>query len=909
MAITVLDKPLNDLRQEITALRQGNLSRDYDTHKLATIITISRDSLRETELFQKQLLQQLQKFEISLADINEILRANIEQKTQLDQQQQLDDNNNNSIETRAKLMELNAEALECRAAAVQLQQEARIAIAKAVELDKRAKDELAQQAVEMKIKQEEIERTRAEELERRVRFEEEQRLKELQREREQQERLAAMTKVQQQHKEDDYDNYTTRDFMHDDQCPQCIVRSPSNTKSIPLSITFLNVSETENLLDSQEELISTPIQVKFESQENNQDYILFSIPYIIKRSNHRENIIKIRQPNGIWISTETNESMFDAHKEKRFVECKLSQSTACAVVSRLRLDTILINKKSSGRFISNADSRVTLQWPKDVSQTNIRINLRVQPVDLPAFTQFSENFSHESEGLLAVGPIIDLDCDDITLLKPIQFKLPILLPTKKNEGSMKSSSIDSQRTVTNQTTQDIILQQQQSIFKSMLGEDSNNDRLILLYCNQNENTWHIDTNVSITDTKTHDIVTTDLKCLHPRMIIARCDKQLTSTKKIQTAIKLLEQSLSQRSVSLMVRRRLSNVNEICFVCCSSQRTNTVNDDLQQENYTNDDEQFKELTLQEGQLLELRFRGNVLPNDYHQQSYSFAFNTNFPYYFQTNVSQTDKYSQHFSPFFYGFVQIFSKQKVLRAVPKETDKKKQQTETLKQEWHDVDVCLAELVVRLPKQTEETGIPTNKTLPTFTVEGIITPALFRDISASLHGDEWRWLARRLGMTRIRIEAIEHDHHDDASYYMLFAWFKRVPRSTDKVSLLINALVNINRWDLAQDLQAIKDEKRQEQKTSSKDDQLRSFYVPFNRICQRAECIRIWKQIARELMLTNDDIEHIERQYPSKEERCLRSLEHWASNSAQADITNLARIMRSLGFKSLARELDNMA
>jgi hypothetical protein len=104
-------------------------------------------------------------------------------------------------------------------------------------------------------------------------------------------------------------------------------------------------------------------------------------------------------------------------------------------------------------------------------------------------------------------------------------------------------------------------------------------------------------------------------------------------------------------------------------------------------------------------------------------------------------------------------------------------------------------------------------------FALSGILTPALFRDIAASLIGDEWRWLARRLGITRIRIEAIEHDYHDDAPYYMLFAWFKRVARSTDKVLLLSHALMHINRWDLAQDLQSMKDDKRQELKSSSKD------------------------------------------------------------------------------------------
>jgi hypothetical protein len=90
---------------------------------------------------------------------------------------------------------------------------------------------------------------------------------------------------------------------------------------------------------------------------------------------------------------------------------------------------------------------------------------------------------------------------------------------------------------------------------------------------------------------------------------------------------------------------------------------------------------------------------------------------------------------------------------------------------------------------------------------------------MSVSLNGDEWRKLGRRLGMSRIRIEAIEHDYHDDAPYYMLLAWFKRVPRSSDKVILLTQALININRWDLAQDLQSIKDDKRSEIRTLSKD------------------------------------------------------------------------------------------
>jgi hypothetical protein len=100
-----------------------------------------------------------------------------------------------------------------------------------------------------------------------------------------------------------------------------------------------------------------------------------------------------------------------------------------------------------------------------------------------------------------------------------------------------------------------------------------------------------------------------------------------------------------------------------------------------------------------------------------------------------------------------------------------------------------------------------------------GILTPILFRDMSASLVDNEWRWLARCLGMTCVRVEAIEHDYQDDAPYHMLVTWFKRVPRSCDKVLTLTHALMNINRWDLAQELQSIKDDKHYEQRAFSKD------------------------------------------------------------------------------------------
>lgn len=149
------------------------------------------------------------------------------------------------------------------------------------------------------------------------------------------------------------------------------------------------------------------------------------------------------------------------------------------MVSRLKRDTILIKTQSSGRYTSTADHRFTIQWPKEVVQNDIRIDTCIQPVDLPTFTQFCQHFSHESNGLLAVGPIIDLTSEDINLLKPIQFTIPILVqPKKKKTTTSKPASTTNTTeetktpapTTSQPSAQETVTQQQQSIFKSMLGE-------------------------------------------------------------------------------------------------------------------------------------------------------------------------------------------------------------------------------------------------------------------------------------------------------------------------------------------------------------------------------------------------------------------------------------------------------
>ena len=148
------------------------------------------------------------------------------------------------------------------------------------------------------------------------------------------------------------------------------------------------------------------------------------------------------------------------------------------MVSRLKRDKIFINQQSAGRFLSSADPRLTMQWPVNVCRTDFQIEIRVQPVDLSAFTQFLQKFSNECQGLLSVGPIIEFNFDDVPLLKPIQLTLPILVQNKKKALTVKPTIVESTTPLTPTTAdatnrlsqQEIIFQQQQSIFKSMLGE-------------------------------------------------------------------------------------------------------------------------------------------------------------------------------------------------------------------------------------------------------------------------------------------------------------------------------------------------------------------------------------------------------------------------------------------------------
>lgn len=117
-----------------------------------------------------------------------------------------------------------------------------------------------------------------------------------------------------------------------------------------------------------------------------------------------------------------------------------------------------------------------MEWPANVCATSMNINLRVVPVDLSTFTQFVKNFSSDTQGLIAVGPIIELYYDNVALLKPIKFTMPMIVHTKKPAVVLKPVASEQEKpdeeTINQISQQEMFLKQQESIFRAVLGEGS-----------------------------------------------------------------------------------------------------------------------------------------------------------------------------------------------------------------------------------------------------------------------------------------------------------------------------------------------------------------------------------------------------------------------------------------------------
>lgn len=126
--------PLSDLSEQLLDYRRRHehLIPHEQYQQLSALLHQSKESLNATRRSQEELLQQLDKVDRALMQLNQLLRKNSEEKLNLESDSTT---KKDQIDHRAQLMMLNAEALECRAVAIQLQQQAKLILSKANDME------------------------------------------------------------------------------------------------------------------------------------------------------------------------------------------------------------------------------------------------------------------------------------------------------------------------------------------------------------------------------------------------------------------------------------------------------------------------------------------------------------------------------------------------------------------------------------------------------------------------------------------------------------------------------------------------------------------------------------------------------------------------------------------------------
>lgn len=118
------------------------------------------------------------------------------------------------------------------------------------------------------------------------------------------------------------------------------------------------------------------------------------------------------------------------------------------------------------------------------------------------------------------------------------------------------------------------------------------------------------------------------------------------------------------------------------------------------------------------------------------------------------------------------------------------------------HDEEVCLCDLELSIPKPENDIRPMSSKVRVQLKLEGVVTETMLKDLSREMD-EEWKKLAQILGIKTRRLQDIERVKSDapleEIIYEMLITWIKSVQRSSDKATILMNALKNCGRSDLA--------------------------------------------------------------------------------------------------------------
>ncbi|XP_067946573.1 death domain-containing protein 1-like [Watersipora subatra] len=775
------------------------------------------------------------------------------------------------------------------------------------------KAEVAEKAAKEKARLEEDKRQKAEALAKKQ-AEEEKAKKELEEKRRiEMEKIKGTPEEQERRNPNNWPSYTFKQTASNDfdGSYACIIRAmPGLLAQNDVAVEKINQLNSGLTLDNNDELVGNIVSINpvadndgqaiFNSNElmsDSDEPLSILLPHCAPRSTSRELIVMWRQfQDADWVPLEAKECNLESVKEAKLVECRPRGLGVFAPIFRLKTDNHVITKKG-GKFTSSVDGRLCVQCRPGSFRVNTPFTMQVQPVDLASVSDVKVRFPEECGGIISSSSIIKMEFPTPTLKRAINIITPI--PANSARPKRPMTAVDKERA------------KPPTRPASAFGlgtynkEEEEEDALHLLTLDSDGN-WYITNQMEFSpQNKKGDLISVTTDIIPHKYWLLRTKASL-STSQVEAMADRLYDYIHRRLAQFIVRQKADDPTDIALVCVPSQKVDKTIRKLDEEGYTDCNKISQEIFVKEGQKLEVRFRGNLQPDE--EVDLITSFNSQLKCQINLYIAEIDKYAQKTLSSYRGFAQFFTEGMVTKDIYDESDKKKEKKPIGSEEVWD-SIKLAELLISLPKPEQEAPKPLKKAKLNLIPEGPIDEALLKQLSSDL-GDEWKMLASHLNVKKTRIQSIMRNHVNSESdgpiQEMLLTWIKRIPRSMDKVKVLCDALRAVGRLDLVEDVRDKEYDFNELRAELYKENLLRQIFV---KIAQHHSGLARWKDIAQHLRVTDQELSNIEDEFSSGRERCLEALEIWKQNQgANASPQQLVRAVKYYRLNDLAGEIRRL-
>ncbi|KAK7479539.1 hypothetical protein BaRGS_00029256, partial [Batillaria attramentaria] len=582
-----------------------------------------------------------------------------------------------------------------------------------------------------------------------------------------------------------------------------------------------------------EELISRILDLSStDGKDTSEETLYIAIPHMMTRAaaSSREPVVK-SLVGGRWVELTSREVVFEHLKDMKFVQVETKHFTTFLVMSRFKRDYLTFTKRSA-KVTSSYDQRIVLNVAKDTFKDREHLLLQVQPVDSGSVNDFRSRDAN-GKALLTSSPIIHMEWQTKdNFAHPVNISLPcppnpakarkMALLRKQKEERMKGptkppaipddkekekqSKLKQAQAQATQGTEGeegpVVRRQQTKWYMGQYGQTDDDENDDLCFIGFMHGKWTHVPDVKVIQVKL-DIVNLDIDFGWERFMVLRI-RQGTAPELLGGLAKGINEQLARRFVTVVVKQRTEDQYEMCVHVVPTARLEKAVPQLAEEGYDDGPDPSHTVSLQEGDQVVVTFSGNVRNVDSRYSTLRMVFNSNMTTAAYFTVCEVDRYLQKNFSMYRGVLHV--QRRYALPINPALKKKASEHECLIPEVKSEPLC--DVMIKIPKYHVE-PLPTPKRAPVIlhASDSVVDQETLKTLAAEL-GDEWRRLANRLQVQRVRIQAIlrlvqgGQGTEEQAKYEMLMTWLKRSPQAADKTTILASALRSVGRMDLADHL-----------------------------------------------------------------------------------------------------------